>query len=485
MPLTFFPNGLTIESGLTAPAPPFGMFDTANRLERWELAPADVRRPINQRRSLTFDCYRTPAGDRVFWPSEGWDTFLWRACNAGAAVMDAYPDPSADPMSVKYHAVMAILYAKARHTRPYLSANFLYAKDLRLAPNSGGGPADARGVLPLNLLGPPPCGATEDWTVNSFLASSRALCGEAAEPAECIAAALYGAARAHPLPLPGDPAERLRAFRRALFADPPAPFPGDEMIADLQNAFFEVYHGRVNRRPDETAADFLAWAGTGRHDNIRKLVLGKLTRAGSWSEEEIEAGLEEMWWRSVRYAGAALSHAAAYWLFESAPLGELTPRERALFRLMYFCGPACGGPPLAMLHDRFTLLAPWLADLWCEPDTPRMDVLFTLLAYYADMARRRRAADGLGSATGGSPAVELAPAPDGGTALVDARDELDGAAARFAAARGFRCRCDQARWACRVEENETARVTCAACRWTSDPIPYPEWRLLPPPLDAA
>ena len=472
MPTQHYRNGFWIETSPPNrcwPVPPGDAIDIAQGIELWGIDPAGAGPPMSRERSLSFCCYRTTGDDRVFWPAEEWDAFFWRGCNLGSALMDAHPTLGADPFESKYHAVMALVSVKARHTRPYLSANFQWTNDLRVR-------GDERGVLPTHL-GAPPEPMTTDWTVNGLVEYGRSLwdaCGRTDHPGECIAAALDGVARMHPAPLPAGADDRLRAVRRALFADPPPAFADgipDELLADLQMAFFEVYHGRVNRKPDESVGDFLVWAGTGRNDNMRKLVFGQLQRAGSWSVLEREVGIEEMWWRSVRYAGAALSHAAAYWLSEAAPCGGLTPREEALFKLMYCCGPACGGPPLAVLHDRFPLLAPWLGDLFRAPDHPRLDVLHTLLGYYAEMARRRRAADGAGPApSGGCDVAEFATGRADRTAEgIDARDALAAVAARVAGARGFRCRCAVARWECGNDRGDGTILVRAAPRASGPP----------------
>lgn len=186
-----------------------------------------------------------------------------------------------------------------------------------------------------------------------------------------------------------------------------------EVLGSLEAVYRR--HEGIDCNREKSTEEFWDWAGRDARDNLRNLVRGRVERKTDWERHDVDAAFAELCWLSVRFTGASLSAATAVWVDKAKRAGNLSDREVALFRLLYVGHEAFGGLPLFILFGRFEQLEPWLELVLISPDDLQLGHFYTLLQYYAVMARSRRSADAAkrrppelhGAAAG--PALEAAP----------------------------------------------------------------------------
>src|SRR5262249_17893131 len=156
-------------------------------------------------------------------------------------------------------------------------------------------------------------------------------------------------------------------------------------------ALVDVYHNRTTRVPVEGDDSFRTWS-SGGHTNLAAKVADRVNRETTCAPGDLQAALRTLCWESFRYAGTALSAAMGVGRIKAQATGRMTERDESLLRLVYAGDPAFGGLPLALLFDRFDLLGPWIEAELVRPGSPDLSVFYTLLSYFAAMAREKREA---------------------------------------------------------------------------------------------
>ncbi|HJZ56429.1 MAG TPA: hypothetical protein VKE74_15800, partial [Gemmataceae bacterium] len=422
---------------------------------------------------------------------DDWEGFVRAAARYGIAVIEGERGQS----DALYFAVMLTVFEYARHTRAFL------ARHLHCLPDLSTPLGWAETVLPAGL-GVAPGGKGKEWTPRRLLREGHQAYerrgGCSPEAVDLFAYGLHAAAVLAPGRVPSSTTDRLGAIRAAMFADPEQIHGWDAIPVDLLEevavALADTYRKWTRKHRDASDEVFRDWAGAGE-SNLRKLIIGRVSRRVNRPRAEIAAAIEELFWRSFRYTGIAVSATMNWWLAKATRVGELTAREVSLARLMYTHHEAFGGLPLAVLFDRFDVLGPWLEQVLVAPDTLHLEEFYTLLFYYAAMARWRRKIDSADPCPlRWDPAwIEQTATSGGGEAggSVEDQDELDALADLAARQSHLCCRCPAPRWTgqeVEVEQGDLVsfRVRCSGCGIEhSLKLSVPDLRALAAGLDDA
>jgi hypothetical protein len=418
---------------------------------------------------LELEC-RLIGGVRCFLPVGGIAGFVVHASIAGLALLARLQGLTKEQEQT--YDRMRFIWQQAPLVREHLTRGFRAESDLYAAYATGRDECD---VLP-DGLGLDPAGAGERVRPGELIAAGRAAAraagSDAPSTAECIRRGLLQFARADtidPRALPPDHA--LSLVRLALFDLPDGPGASEEQVATV---YGKLADAMCKHERDDRAA-FNEWLFGPVADKVKSIAQRK-GGGGQLPRPVVRRAYLELVWRSHEYAANCLR--TVMWSFASALPEPLTSAERELFDALYRGKTFLGGLPLVLVLERFEFLTDALQAVWTDPrDGQAVGALLRMLAYYGEMARKRRAADVHANQRGharNSKAkvageVTLDPARD--QREREESDEVMRTAAAIAVIKGVRCPCGaDAKWQFRVaDEIDPTRpfpvsLECQTCR---------------------
>jgi hypothetical protein len=125
---------------------------------------------------------------------------------------------------------------------------------------------------------------------------------------------------------------------------------------------------------------------------LKQLAKQKGKPGGKLSQEDVRRALLHLGWQAYEYIGPCV-HALMRTIKNSIS-PPLNDEEKRLFEHMHESQPYYGGLPAAMLAERTGFLQLAILAIWNDPQNQdHVRVLHRLLQCYAEMVRRRRAAD--------------------------------------------------------------------------------------------
>jgi hypothetical protein len=416
---------------------------------------------------LELEC-RLVGGARCFLPAGGIPGFVVQASLAGLALLARLQRLTKEQEQT--YDRMRFVWQQAPLVREHLTRGFHAESDLYAAYATG----DQYDVLP-DGLGLDTAGAGERVRPGELMAAgaaaARAAGSDAPSTAECIRRGLLEFARANPIdPRALQPEHALSLVRMALFDLPDGPKASEEQVATVFGKLADAMC--KHERDDQTA--FNEWLFGPVADKVKSIAQRK-GGGGRLPREIARRAYLELVWRSHEYAANCVRNAT--WSFAAALPEPLTATERALFDALYSGQTYLGGLPLVLVQGRFDFLAEALQAVWVNPhDGQAVGALLRMLAYYGEMANKRRAADAnakrRGHARDGNENVagEVPLDPERDQRELEEPDEIERMAAAIAAIKGVQCPCGaDAKWQFWVAEGLDpsrpfpVRLECRTC----------------------
>jgi hypothetical protein len=341
-------------------------------------------------------CVRCPDGIRRFYAATDWETFLTSAFAGGVAVLDALVGLSAEQR--QSYRLMWQLFRRIRTTREHLGNKLVHASSLRVSRASRGVALD-HSILP-ESLGLDGSGNGRPWSVDRLLREGRQEARRQghAHPRErdWVRYGLLVAARQNPLHLqPGESCVGL--VRQSLFDS--VDWPALSAAARSPKEQYEEWRQEVvsravqaiQRHLAESSVDFDRWF-LGPNNSFVSQIAKQKAGGEPHDRQVVRRVLQELGSTSYAYVADAIE--AMLVVFRSALPLQLEEEERRWFGAMHLKQPYFGGLPFALLAERSQLLMPAVWNVWANNDDPeQVAVLHRLLAYYGEMAVRRRECD--------------------------------------------------------------------------------------------
>lgn len=340
--------------------------------------------------------YRTSRdGLRRIIPLCGLESLIDLGAVGGLAVLqgiyglDPHLDYSYRAMLVIHQYVRGRAYFGTRGMREHLTRQFGFSRDLHLRRLSRCVDSE-RDVLP-DDVSHSTAGKEGRMTVGQLTELGR----QAARADSCpnptskqaIAYGVFEVAKRNPIEV--EP-ERLPALvRMALFDSGSAEnSPSREIVEIVSERFREILHPHLS----DSREVFAKWLFGSGNSIVKQIAQQKKKRGGALQASEVRQALLQLGWEAYEYVGQCI-HAFMRTIANSMP-DPLNEAEWELFARMYESQPCLGGLPLPLLAERADFLKHAVLAIWNDPESLEHEhVLHTLLYYYAEMARTRRAAD--------------------------------------------------------------------------------------------
>ena len=345
--------------------------------------------------SIPVDCWKDSDGLRRIVPGCNFEELIDLAAVGGLAVVhgihgfDRQIDYSYRAMFLVHQHVRGRTCKKSRGMKEHLSREFLYARDLfvrrlgRIVDGECNVLSDAVG---LNVEG-----KGRRFSVSELTELGRRTAREAGRnnpnSAQAIQYGLLAAAKMNPLEVTPDEVPNL--VRMVLF-DLPAgeKAPSEELIEIVTERLLAA----IDRHLDDSGEAFDAWFTGPKNSLLKQIAQQKSKPGGKLSRDEVRRALLHRGWQAYAYVGQCV-HALLRTVKNSVP-DPLNEEERRLFEAMHESQPMYGDLPLALLAERARFLKQAILAIWNEPENgDHLRVLHRLLAYYAEMASKRREAD--------------------------------------------------------------------------------------------
>ncbi len=345
--------------------------------------------------SIPVDCWKDSDGLRRIVPRCSFEELIDPAAVGGLAVVhgihgfDRQIDCSYRAMFLVHQHVRGRTYKNSRGMKEHLSREFLYARDLfvRRLGRIVDGECD---VLP-DAVGLNAEGKGRRLSVSELTELGRRTAREAGcnnrTSAQSIQYGLFAAAKMNPLEVTPDEVPHL--VRMALF-DLPAgeKAPSRELVEIVTERLLAA----IDRHFDDSGEAFDAWFTGPKNSLVKQIAQQKSKPGGKLSRDDVRRALLHLGWQAYSYVGQCV-HALLRTIKNSVPV-PLNETERRLFETMHESQPVYGDLPLALLAERARYLRQAILAIWNEPENgDHLRVLHRLLAYYAEMASKRREAD--------------------------------------------------------------------------------------------
>jgi hypothetical protein len=466
----------------------------------WE-PPADLLEQVPEGFTFALRCIRS-AGDglRRFHPVGTFEEFIAQAFAGGLALLDKIKNRG--PEGRHSYRAMWQFFQRVRRTRQRFSNLLLNATSLRVS-RSGRASSPEYSILPENV-GLSAQGQEKPWNVGRLLREgteeARASGISAPKEADCVRHGLVRAARLNPLSIPEQ--DVLSLIRQALFESIPTDSPAKDASGSAGQSAHEAVTERsleaIHLHLDEPQDQFDRWFSGPKSSFVPQIAKQKRAAGGPLARELVQRLLLDLGWDAYKYVADCIH--TMLWVFQGLIPEPLTGPEAQRFERMHLKQPCFGQLPLVLLHERFPFLQSVLIKVREDPaDREAVAILYRLLAYYGEMATRRRAADrllqarkaaraqgykgecsleaarGVGDPKAVQPvdacaAAEEAPWAEGAETHQEAAREIFGVipadfineiAERVRVAKGIRCRCSEPIWLDRVEETNDEAATLA------------------------
>ena len=345
--------------------------------------------------SIPVDCWKDSDGLRRIVPRCSFEELIDLAPVGGLAVLhgihgfDPQIDYSYRAMFLVHQHVRGRTYKNSRGMKEHLSREFLYARDLfvRRLGRIVDGECD---VLP-DAVGLNAEGKGRRLSVSELTELGRRTAREAGRnnqnSAQAIQYGLLAAAKMNPLEVTPDEVPNL--VRMALF-DLPAgeKAPSKELVEIVTERLLAA----IDRHLDDSGEAFDAWFTGSKNSLLKQIAQQKSKPGGKLSRDDVRRALLHLGWQAYSYVGQCV-HALMRTIKNSVPV-PLNETEKRLFETMHESQPVYGDLPLALLAERARYLRQAILAMWNEPENgDHLRVLHRLLAYYAEMASKRREAD--------------------------------------------------------------------------------------------
>ena len=348
--------------------------------------PQEVRRRLPKGFHLEFECLVGSDGHRRFQPVGGVEFFVRHSFHLGLQILRELKCLSRNHHHT--YCAMFLLYQFVQKSHAHLGREFRSQSDLYVRRSARGGEIEGT-VLP-DDLGMLADGTGKKWSIGRLIreGEEEARRDGIVRPTtqQKISYGLLAAARLNPLRQLNKP--RTRALVRCAMFDLPA---GKKPKKHRRELLRERILVAINRHLDDSAEQFnRIFAGGG--SNFLKTVGDQPGQPGGRRErDEVRRVYLDLCWYAYAYMADSLQ-AVAGW-FDRA-LGDLTPQERKIYEQIYRRQRYFGGLPLLLLFERKSCIKLALMEIWENPtDREAISVLHKLLAYYFEMATKRRAAD--------------------------------------------------------------------------------------------
>lgn len=344
---------------------------------------------------VPLECYTGADGLRRIVPCCNFEELIDLGAVGGLAVLhglegfDKARDATYHLMRLVHQHVCGRDYLGTRGMKEHLTREFNYSRDLYVR-RSGRVSDDERDVLPDNI-GVTAHGEGHRLTVKQLTYRGRQAAHEAghANPTNRSAIRFGLDLTADVDPPDVKPKEVPALVRRAIFdddsqAEPPSPELIEIVKERLQDA--------IRQHHADSRDDFYHWFLGAKNSLVKQIAQQKGKRGGKLSRHDVRRVLLHLGLRAYEYLGPCV-HALMRTIKNSIPQA-LNDQEKQLFEHMYESQPYYGNLPAAMLAERMPDIKLAVLKIWEEPQNHRhVRVLHRLLAYYAEMVRKRRQAD--------------------------------------------------------------------------------------------
>src|SRR5262249_15410822 len=161
---------------------------------------------------------------------------------------------------------------------------------------------------------------------------------------------------------------------------------------DLRELVLERFLAALDRHWGDDYDRYDNWL-SGPNSNFElQIAQQKGARGGPLDRQIVRRVLQDLGWEAYPYVAGCLE--AIMHVFHRLLPEPLTASEMRRFERMHFKQPYFGDLPFILFAQRFPFLDSILAQIWEEgPDPGNLGVLYRLLAYYGEMAVKRRETD--------------------------------------------------------------------------------------------
>ena len=199
---------------------------------------------------------------------------------------------------------------------------------------------------------------------------------------------LYEAAKLNPLEAKNEEVPGLvksARFDIESLGDPPS----EELIGHVTRRLWNAVRAHETDSPDT----FYKWFAGPSNSLVKQVARQKGQPGGKLPREDVQRVLLYLAMQQAFQHVGQCVHALMRTIKLAIP-EPLNEREKELYEHMHESQPYYGDVPAAMLVDRMEDVRRAVLAIWDEPQNPEhVRVLHRLLAYYSEMAKRRRQAD--------------------------------------------------------------------------------------------
>ena len=373
---------------------PDGQFTYHRTTGQWR-PPERIARFLPEGTYVPLACYTVSDGLRRIVPDCGFENLIDLGAKCGPAILHAIRgfDPERDfsyrAMHFIHQFVRGATYGRGKGMQEHLTRQFAHSRDLHVRP-PGRLADNERDVLPDNV-GLNMDGEGKRLSVAQLTETGRQAAREAGSHTlvskNAIRFGLFEAAKRNPLRVEPD---RLPALIQTALFNVNRTDPGlsEEFVEIVMERLLEAIHSHIND-PQER---FEAWLYGANSSVIKQIAKQRRARGGKLPQDDVREAFLHLGWRAYTYVGQGV-HSLMRTIRNAMP-DPLNEQEQRIFSHMHESQPYYGNLPLTLLAERSDALGLAIQAIWNEPENEdHVPVLHRLLAYYADMARRRRAAD--------------------------------------------------------------------------------------------
>jgi hypothetical protein len=348
--------------------------------------PADLAAALPAGFVLRLRCLTSPDGLRRFYPLTSFDGLVGHCFLGGLALLPRLGEVT--PERLHSYRAMWFLFQRVRGTREHLGNDFAHAGSLEL-PRSARGVVLEPTILP-ESVGPNREGQGEAWGIPKLLQEGGEEAREKgiARPtaADQVLHGLARAARRNPLYIGADEVPAL--IRMALYDT----VEGTQPVPDAtRNAVLERLLEALEGHRGDASGEFDPWFSGPKNSLVTQLAKKKCAAGGVLSRDTVRRALQDLGWQSYAYVADCVH--VMMRVFQRLLPQPLTEAERPHFEQLYLKQPHFGQMPFALVIERFGFLKGAFWELLEKPDRDSIAVLHRLLAYYNEMALKRREVD--------------------------------------------------------------------------------------------
>jgi hypothetical protein len=356
--------------------------------QKWTWVPSrKLTKHLPENFFLGFQCITGTEGFRRIYPDLPFAQFIPPAWLGGLAILTR--EKKLGKKDRQSYRTMWFLFQFSRRMGEFFRNRFARSRDLYVAKAGRSDPKE-EDILP-DTIGLDARGHGKRWTIGELTCRGEEAARAAgiAKPtsAQRIRYGLLEAARLNPLSFDANKASLL--VRSALFQLSPT---ADKIDTKTLDIVAERLIGALRNHLEDNTQEFRKWLLDPKNSVVHQIAKKRRSRGGRLDEDKVRAALLQLGWAGYLSVGDCISMQMQA-LRQAVP-EPFTAQERVLFNQMHLPQAHFGGLPMILVADRLGLIQDVVWEVWeGMPRAPSVPVLHRLLAYYEEIATKRREAD--------------------------------------------------------------------------------------------